>query len=199
MAAGHKRNDQGNIGGSVWCRRNTGFGTTLATSRTRNRPTNRSEESMNGHIPHDRLAGFTVIELMVALTIGLLLTGIVFARAEPAREAAAVRSARQGLVTLHARARATSVERAQRVLWAVDPVGDSAWIQRGTERIETIRFGSQLGVDVVAKQGIVLCMTPRGIANPDCGTVRSVVDIEFKRGRSISRVTLLPLGQLIEP
>ena len=143
-------------------------------------------------------AGFTVVELMTALAIGSILTGITFRELGPVRDASAARSARESYSSLYARARAISIQHGERVFVVTDPVGDSAWIQRGTEQVEVVHFATEYAVDLRTPTTHVICMTPRGFADPDCGNVDNVTNVTFEKHGHSQAVRVMPFGQ-VEP
>lgn len=145
-----------------------------------------------------RIGGFTVVEMLVALMIGGILAGIVFRQQEPARARAAVRSAVLQFNSMHALARAAAVERGAAVLFIVDPIGDSVAVRQGSELIETLHFDTELSVDVRAPAELRVCMTPRGLANPDCGNVQVAREVELRRHDALRTLRLLPYGQVLE-
>ena len=153
---------------------------------------------MPGKLKGSRISGFTVVEMLIALMIGGILASIVFRQQEPARARSAVRAAVQQFNSMHALARASAIERGTAVLFIVDPVGDSITVTSGTEVIESAHLDRNLNVDVRSSAVLRMCMTPRGLANPDCGNVQSTREVELKRGDALRTLHLLPYGQVTE-
>jgi prepilin-type N-terminal cleavage/methylation domain-containing protein len=144
-----------------------------------------------------RRRGFTLIEVVIALLIGSILTSIALSSFGNARGGYAVRGARTTFASLHARTRAQAIEAGNRVLLFVDVAGDSAFIWNG-RNIETIRFDEELKVDLRADDGnFRICMNARGFADCDCNSFSSTVKLQFRHNADTASVEILPLGQLV--
>ena len=146
-----------------------------------------------------RRHGFTMIELVVAILIGSILTSIAFASFTGARGRFAVKGARNTYASLHARARAQAIEQGRNVVLAAYPTGDSVVLtfEDGT-RLERIDFGNEMEVDIRSTASTVeLCMNPRGFADEGCTNFSSAVTLEFWNGADSATVSVLPLGQLV--
>lgn len=143
--------------------------------------------------------GFTLIELVVALVIGAILTSLALSSFGSARGAGAVRGARTTFATLHARARAQAIEAGTRVIMVIDPAGDSVALVRGTDILETIRFNEELKVTLTTSTGSVLrvCMNARGFADTGCSNFNTTVGVRFTQNADTANVRILPLGQLV--
>ncbi len=154
-----------------------------------------------------RRAGFTVIELIIALLIGTILTSVAISTFQGVQAGFAVRNAKAMYATLHQRARAMSIEKGETVLFAVDAIGDSAFIWSISEGgiTNVTNFRRELNVDLRAPTSYVLCMTPRGYADYNCGafagfftaTTNTTVRLEFWLNADSSSVLVLPMGQLV--
>lgn len=140
--------------------------------------------------------GFSVLETLTALSIGVVLVSLSVRASTPVRENVAVQSADQAFRGMLARARSQAIERGENAVLHLDAGGDSVWIERGNQVIEGFRFDHELGVDVQTAGSVDLCMTPRGTADPTCGT-GTVMTIRFQRGAASSALQVLPLGQII--
>ena len=87
----------------------------------------------------------------------------------------------------------------------VDVVGDSAFMFSDGVVSDVTRFRSQLNIDLRAPTSYVLCMTPRGYADYDCGsysglmtaTSSSTIRLEFWQNADSTSVLILPMGQLV--
>jgi prepilin-type N-terminal cleavage/methylation domain-containing protein len=143
--------------------------------------------------------GFTIIEIVIVLLVGTILTSIAMSSFGSARAPFAVRSARNTFVSLVARARTQAIERGANVHVVVVPLGDSAFIRSGFggDVQEVIKFDTQFRVDLIAEERIRLCMNSRGYADPDCNSFGSAVKIGFQQNAEVTVVTLLPMGQVI--
>jgi prepilin-type N-terminal cleavage/methylation domain-containing protein len=146
----------------------------------------------------NRKSGFTILELVIALLIGSLLTSIAFGGIKGAQGRYAIRGAKNTYASLHARARAIGIERGTTIAFIVDTAGDSAFVFDGSGNTEVIRFAEELAVDLVATPvRFRICMTPRGYADPDCSTTDSPIQLEFWQNADSTSVTILPMGQLV--
>ena len=141
--------------------------------------------------------GFTLIEVVIALLIGSILTSIAMAGFGNARGGYAVRGARTTFASLHARTRAQAIEAGTRIALFVDVAGDSAFIWDGRNN-ETVLFGEELNIDLKSSSGnLVICMNPRGFADTDCNNFTSNVRLYFQHNADTASVEILPLGQLV--
>jgi len=140
--------------------------------------------------------GFTVVELVIALLVGSILTSIALSSYGNAQGGFAVRGARTTFASLLARARAQAIEAGTRVQLVVDVSGDSIFLRQGTSNLETIHFADDLHVDVRSSIGSFrMCMNSRGYADTDCNN--STVTLSFWQNTDSSSVTVYPLGQLV--
>jgi len=145
-----------------------------------------------------RRAGFTMVELVIALLIGSILTSIALASYGNARGGFAVRGARTTFASLHARARAQAIESGSMIRLFVDTKGDSAFIWDGTNNLETIHFAEELHVDLRASDGSMrICMNSRGYADTGCNSFSSAVSLQFWQNADSASVRVMPLGQLV--
>lgn len=149
-----------------------------------------------------------MIELVIAIVIGTVLTSLAMPAFQGVRGTLAVRGAKTMYATLHQRARARSIELGETVLFFVDAAGDSAWILAPSQGVSDVtRFGSRLNVDLRSSAGSphFVCMTPRGYAEYDCGsfsgffqsTTSSIIRLEFWQNADSTSVIILPMGQLV--
>ena len=143
-----------------------------------------------------RRTGFTMIEMLIVVMVGLVLTSIAYRGFAGYMGRTAARSARNSFAALHARTRANAIEMGTTVQLNVDRDRDSVWVQRGTTRVETIRFGGELGVDIQGSGTVRLCMNPRGFAETSCNSFTSTETIVFAAGTDTAGVQLRQLGQL---
>ena len=141
-------------------------------------------------------AGFTLIELVIVLMVGALLTGIAFRSFSGVMGKMAARQARQSFASLHARTRANAIEMGENVSLNVDMDRDSVWVQRGATRVETIRFRIDLGVDIQGTGSLRLCMNPRGFADTSCNSFNTTQTLVFAGGTDTAGVQIRTLGQL---
>lgn len=143
-------------------------------------------------------AGFSMVEIMFALVIGGVLTGIAVSSVAPIMDKQAVQSAQKSFVSMHARARALAIERGTTARFHVHMGGDSIWVSQGGQLVESMDLHRLKGVTLHSGRSEVnLCMTPRGYADPDCSSMSSSVSVRFTRRTEGAQVMIQPLGQLI--
>jgi prepilin-type N-terminal cleavage/methylation domain-containing protein len=140
--------------------------------------------------------GFTIIELIVALVIGVILTSIAVRGFSGLQGRMAARQGRQVFASMHARTRASAIEFGQTTSLNINYDRDSVWIQRGTVLIEVMPFRKNLGVDVDGTGTLKLCMNARGFADTSCNSFTSTQTIVFKGGNDTAAVKLQTMGQL---
>jgi type II secretory pathway pseudopilin PulG len=149
-----------------------------------------------------------MIEMVFAIVIGTILTGIALTSFRTAQARFAASSAKSVYGTLHQRARSKSVELGETVILTVDVAGDSAYLGTLSEgRTDVTRFGSELNVDLRSRfPEFTICMTPRGYADYDCGalsqfgfiaTTTDTIRLEFWQSSDSASVLILPMGQLV--
>jgi len=144
-----------------------------------------------------RRRGFTVLELMVVVVVGAVLSQMAIKGFGYVRSQVSAREARTVFGAMVARTRAQAIESGQRTLLIADAQGDSVMIFANGGVVETIRFGKDLGIDIQGPPGMTrICMTPRGYANPDCNSFTSPIKLAFVQGPKSDTVEVLPLGQI---
>lgn len=149
---------------------------------------------------HPRSGGFTLIEILVAVTVGMVLTGIAAMNTVGARATYGLSAAERAFGGLHARARAHAVERGTTVRFHVDAGTDSVWVSVGGDVLDGINLQREFGVDVaVDGSSFHLCFTPRGFANPACSSSSGAQKVVFYRGNRTRSLAVLPLGQVQYP
>lgn len=146
-----------------------------------------------------RTRGFTLIEVLITILIGAILTSIAVKGFGLTSSEMSVRQARNVFQGLVARVRAQAIESGTWTWLYVDSPGDSVSIwSSGWD--ETVHFGGDMGIDIQGSVNqIWLCMTPRGYAKPEWNSFNSTVTIHFVQGDQTESVDLLPLGQVREP
>jgi len=143
-----------------------------------------------------RSSGFTLVEVVIALMFAAILLGISVSAFGGLQERMAAGQALRTFQSLHARTRAQAVARGLMSQLVVDGAGDSGTIRRAGQRLETIRFRSEFGVDLVG-ESFVLCMGSRGYADTGCNSFTEPVKLGFSRGGDTEVVAILPMGQLL--
>jgi len=150
-------------------------------------------------------AGFSLLELVIALVFGGILASIAMSGFGGAQGRLSVRSAQASFLSLHAQTRALAVERGVQVQLLVDPATDVVSIRLGCDGggdiVESRNFEDAYAVTVTTGGGTAsLCITPKGVANPSLNAFpQTPARIVFTRGEAASEVTLLPLGQAVRP
>ncbi len=147
----------------------------------------------------DRRSGFSIIELVVVLMVGSVLTSIAIRNFNGVSGRFAVKGARQTLMSMHARARVQAVEFGQTVELHVDPAGDSIWLSRGGEVLNVMNFGEEFQVDIQTSTDseVRVCMNPRGFADTGCNSFTSPVTVTFLLTSDTASVLILTLGQMV--
>ena len=147
----------------------------------------------------NRRSGFTIIELIVVLMVGAVLTSIAVVSFNGVSGSFAARGARQTFMAMHARARAQAVEYGRTVQLNLDPVGDSVWLSRGSDVLEVVDFGEEFNVDVRTSTGSELrvCMNARGFGDTGCNNFSSPVIVEFIITSDTASVSVRTLGQMV--
>lgn len=147
-------------------------------------------------MPHSR-TGFTLIEVVIVLMIGVILTTIALSSFGGAQDRLAVRQARSTFAGLHARTRAQAIERGEMARLFVDTDRDSVWIEMGGDQIETLRFRENFNVDIQAPVTLLrLCMNPRGFAETSCNSFTTPQTVTFAARGYTASTEIQTLGQL---
>jgi prepilin-type N-terminal cleavage/methylation domain-containing protein len=142
-------------------------------------------------------AGFTVLELLIVVVLGTILTSMTLKGFGMVSNQAAAREARGVFQGLVARTRAQAIESGIPTMLIADARGDSVMVFANGRVVENIRFGEELGVDIQTEQPVTrICMTPRGYANPDCNSFSSTIKMAFVRGPKTKTIEILPMGQI---
>ena len=139
--------------------------------------------------------GFTILELIVALMIGSVLTGMVMRPFGDVSREASIRSAREVFAGLVGKARARAIERGTTVELRAFTSGDSVALWQDGAHWTTHQFQD---VDLHSAVGnLTLCMNARGFGDTDCNSFSTAAVISFVVGPSADTLTVLPLGQVI--
>ena len=147
----------------------------------------------------NRGSGFTIIELVIVLMVGSILTSIALVGFSGVGGRYSVSGAERSFLSLHARARAQAVEFGETVQLNVDPAWDSVWVSRGSDVLEAMNFKVEFNVDVSTSNSsdLTLCMNPRGFADTGCNSFTSPVTVSFALATDTASVRVLPLGQAV--
>jgi prepilin-type N-terminal cleavage/methylation domain-containing protein len=161
-----------------------------------------------------RADGFTLIELIVVILIGSILTGVALSSFSNVQTRFAVQGAKQAYMTLHQRARSKAVESGETVILVNWASGDSValLVRDGADSVwsDQTHFRRQFDVDVRTPGDVtyVICMTPRGYADYNCGswgainaasqaTFADTFRVQFWLSADSASVLVLPMGQLV--
>lgn len=150
---------------------------------------------------HRTRTGFTIIELIIAIVIGSILTTIALSQLSGAQTRIAVRGAQTTYAAIHYRARVHGIEKGRNVMLHVDVAGDSVWIEDDGDTLEMIRFGDDnLDMRISSPSsltGYTLCFSPRGYTDTGCNTSNSLIRMHFAQGAEVTSLWVMPLGQLL--
>lgn len=155
-----------------------------------------------------------MIELVIVIVIGGILTSIALASFQNVQTRFAVQGAKRVYMTWHQRARAMAIETGETVIMVVYVTGDSVALLRrdGSTMIwsDIQRFDEELRVDLRTQYNanFYTCMTPRGYADLSCGswgaanplfsaTYSDTVRLQFWQNADSASVLILPLGQVV--
>ena len=146
-----------------------------------------------------RRSGFSIIELVVVLMVGSVLTRMAITSFNGVSGRYATRGARQTFMAMHARARAHAVEYGRTVQLNLDPGGDSVWLSRGSDVLEVLDFAEEFDVDIRTSTAsdLRVCMNARGFADTRCNNFASTVTVTFLLASDTASVRVLSLGQMV--
>ena len=149
-------------------------------------------------IPTRPRLGFTLIEIVVALLIGSILTSSALSSYGNATARFQARGARDSYASMHARARAMAIERGENVRLYLLPSSDRVIITDADATwpyLDDVDFRERFDVDIQGTN-IRICMNARGYADVDCNSFSGIMQYQFVVGADSSPLTLLPMGQL---
>jgi len=149
--------------------------------------------------------GFTILELLIVLTVSGVLVGIISLSFSRVHSQLAVQASQTAFFSLHAQARAFAVERGAQVSFVVDREQDEfrvEWTNPTSGEVEVLNrvsVRSEYDVDVITRiDDAELCFTPRGLADPGCNNFSGTLQVDLQRGNRTASLTLLQLGQALE-
>lgn len=159
------------------------------------------------HRTRSRRSGFTLLEMIVVITITGVMASIAILAFSTVHGRLGARSAQDNFLSVHAQARAFAVERGRTVRLVMDTAEDLLRVEwtgpGGVETLSELDLGREFDVNMTLESGStttpgIVCFTPRGIAEPGCGTVTTTTRLRFTRGTrtdGVREVELLPFGQ----
>jgi prepilin-type N-terminal cleavage/methylation domain-containing protein len=144
-----------------------------------------------------RSRGFTLIELIIAIMIGAILTSLAVKGFGNTSTNLAAKQARNVFSGMAARARAQAIESGSTTVLIANMAGDSVMIFAQGGVVETVLFSEELSVELQSSVGnFRVCMGPRGYADMDCSSSSSTIKLSFTAGANTESLEILPLGQL---
>lgn len=144
--------------------------------------------------------GITISELLFVMVVMGILAGVAFNNFTDQRHGLSVRSAENGFLSLQAQARAIAVEWGTVVRLVVSPEEDRvSLVTNGSVGADTVRTSDFEARFDTTLEGdwdeLVLCMTPRGIADIQCNSFSRPQEVRFARGGRTGSVLVQPLGR----
>jgi prepilin-type N-terminal cleavage/methylation domain-containing protein len=152
-----------------------------------------------------RRAGFTLLELLVVVTITGVLGSLAILSFSTVQGRMGARSAQSNFLSMHAQTRAFAVERGGPARLVIDTQTNELRIEApdpdgNMEIVNRLDLAGEFNVNLTLNSGstttpAIVCFTPRGVADPGCGTISQVTVVRFSRGNRTADVQLLVLGQ----
>jgi prepilin-type N-terminal cleavage/methylation domain-containing protein len=155
-----------------------------------------------------RRGGFTLIELVIVMTISGIIMTYAIPRFQGMRATRTARNSRDVFVWLAQRARARAIQTGQTWLYEINPNTERVWIVRrggsaASDTLTTVDFVNeydQTTMSTAANSVITVCYSPRGYASTCTGgsgtSPTANVDVTFTHGTATSSARLKPLGQV---
>lgn len=148
--------------------------------------------------------GITLIELIIVLVIGGVLTGVAFSQMGRNAARQEARNARDAFVVLASRARAAAIETGSVVRLEVDLGDGTARVLPGrsgsSDPIERKSFSAEHGVQLTAAGAagstVIVCYSPRGYAVSCENSIDDDVTLTFRRVDHSFDALIRPLGQV---
>lgn len=145
----------------------------------------------------DRRRGFTLVELIIVLVVGTILTVMAMRAVSVYQSSTSVSQASQLFLSMHARARAQAIELGQDVELKIDTANDSVYLASGGATLAGVGLMTQLGVDISGSGTHTVCMNSRGFADTSCNSFSTTLSVIFAQGARADTVRVLPLGQVL--
>ena len=149
--------------------------------------------------PNNRIGGFTMVEVLAALTLGSILTHMGVSRFDHVRQTYSLSCSQTILASALARTRAHAVERGRHVRLEIDTDNDRVRVVFDGKVLESIDFQAQFGVDLTASvSNPVVCMSPQGFADSKCNSFSGELTVDLHAGAEQATTRILQLGQLLD-
>ena len=145
----------------------------------------------------NRPRGFAPTEVLTALLFLSAAMGFGVSAYEGGPGDRSVRHARNVFNGMVARARAEAIESGHTAVLMANIAGDSVLLVSRGQILESVGFSEELGVELRASTPqLRLCIGPRGIANRDCNSFDTTVEVAFADGAASEVIEILPMGQI---
>ena len=149
-------------------------------------------------------AGFTLLELVLIVSLVSVLAGVTFPRIADVQTRFAVGGAVTAFMSAHSMARATAIRQSGVAELHIDPTNDLFWVEidttvAGSGVMDTIGFVVDLGDQRVTLSSTetVLCFDGRGLASSASGCATSGATITFTSETAVETILATTLGKII--
>ena len=148
-------------------------------------------------------SGFTILDIIIVITIVALLAGITFPQIGKMQTRFAVRGYVNTFMSLHSMARTTAVRQGRVAELHIDAANDLFWVEVDTtvdgsgvmDTVGVVVDVSDMGVDLRSSQTL-LCFDGRGLASTAAGCATGGAAIAFIRGAEADTIATTPLGKI---
>lgn len=143
-------------------------------------------------------SGFTVVELLIVLFIGTILTAVGVQEFGETRAVYELRNARNSLLVAASRARSEATRQGRPVELVIDPAGDRIRIQTSNGIIHQVRPLIEYGAEMDTEDGnpVTVCYSAGGVVYQSCSSGSLPVEVTFTRGPYVQKAVVRPLGQV---
>ena len=148
-------------------------------------------------------AGFTLLDIILVISIVSVLAGITFPRMADVRTRFALRGAVTAFMSAHSMARAEAIRQGGVVELHLDSTNDLFWVEvdttvAGSGVMDTIGFVIDLADQRIALSSTetVLCFDGRGLASSASGCATSGATIAFTSETAADTIQITALGKM---